>query len=45
MGLAAIAHHKLGGLIRVGAIFDASLKIGRARSRGIAPRDPLQVLQ
>lgn len=45
MGLAAIAQHKLGGLIRVGAIFDASLKIGRARSRGIAPRDPLQVLQ
>jgi sulfatase maturation enzyme AslB (radical SAM superfamily) len=45
MGMAAIGEHKLGGLVRVGAIFNASLKIGRARSRQIAPRDPLQVLQ
>jgi MoaA/NifB/PqqE/SkfB family radical SAM enzyme len=45
MGLAAIAEHKLGGLIRVGTIFNASIKIGRARSRQIAPREPLQVLQ
>ncbi|MCU1273042.1 MAG: Fe-S protein radical family [Bryobacterales bacterium] len=45
MGMAAIAAHKLGGLIRVGAIFDASLKIGRARSKGIAPREPLRILQ
>lgn len=44
MGMAAIGEHKLGGLIRVGAIFNASLKIGRARSRQTAPRDPLQVL-
>jgi hypothetical protein len=45
MGMAAIAAHKLGGLVRVGAIFDASLKIGRARSKGIAPREPLRILQ
>jgi len=45
MGMAAIGEHKLGGLIRVGTIFDYSLRIGRARSRQIAPRDPLQVLQ
>jgi sulfatase maturation enzyme AslB (radical SAM superfamily) len=32
MGLAAIAGHKLGGLIPVGAIFKASIKIGRARA-------------
>jgi hypothetical protein len=35
MGLAAIAEHKLGGIIPVGAIFKASVKIGqigRARS-------------
>lgn len=34
MGLAAIAAHKLGGVIPVGAIFKASIKIGQARSRG-----------
>ena len=45
MGMAAIGEHKLGGLIRVGTIFDYSLRIGRARSRQIAPRNPLQVLQ
>ncbi len=32
MGLAAIAAHKLGGFIPVGAIFRASVKIGRLRS-------------
>jgi sulfatase maturation enzyme AslB (radical SAM superfamily) len=31
MGLAAVAAHKLGGLIPVGAIFKTSIKIGRAR--------------
>lgn len=33
MGLAAVAEHRLAGLIPVGAIFKASIKIGRARSR------------
>ncbi len=37
MGLAAVAEHKLGGIIPVGAIFKASLKIGQARVRRIAP--------
>lgn len=32
MGVAAIADHKLGGVIPVGAIFRASLRIGRARA-------------
>ncbi|MFZ3217056.1 MAG: radical SAM protein [Candidatus Acidiferrales bacterium] len=34
MGLAAVAAHKLGGFIPVGAIFNASIKIGRARANG-----------
>ncbi len=33
MGLAAVADHKLGGFIPVGAIFKTSLKIGRMRSK------------
>jgi sulfatase maturation enzyme AslB (radical SAM superfamily) len=33
MGLAAVAAHRLGGLIPVGAIFKASLKIGQLSSR------------
>jgi hypothetical protein len=48
MGLAAIAAHKLGGLIRVGAIFEASIKIGQARSKGNAQplaQEGLRVLQ
>jgi len=32
MGLAAVAEHKLGGFIPVGAIFKASLKVGQLRS-------------
>ena len=32
MGLAAVAAHKLGGMLPVGAIFKASIKIGRARA-------------
>jgi MoaA/NifB/PqqE/SkfB family radical SAM enzyme len=32
MGLAAVADHKLGGVIPVGAIFNASIRIGRARA-------------
>jgi sulfatase maturation enzyme AslB (radical SAM superfamily) len=35
MGLAAVAAHKIGGLIPVGAIFKASVKIGHARARRI----------
>jgi sulfatase maturation enzyme AslB (radical SAM superfamily) len=48
MGLAAVADHKLGGLIPVGAIFSASIKVGRAWSkRNIAPQpaEELRVLQ
>jgi hypothetical protein len=37
MGLAAVAAHKLGGFIPVGAIFNASLKVGRARLKQAAP--------
>jgi sulfatase maturation enzyme AslB (radical SAM superfamily) len=37
MGLAAVADHKLGGVIPVGKIFKASLKIGRARSKRALP--------
>jgi sulfatase maturation enzyme AslB (radical SAM superfamily) len=33
MGLAAIAAHKWGGIIPVGAIFKTSVKIGRARAK------------
>ena len=49
LGLAAVAGHKLGGVIPVGAIFKASVKIGRviAKQRGeIAPVVPaLKILQ
>jgi len=48
MGLAAIASHKLGGVIPVGAIFEASFRIGEARSKNLSPpgaRDELRVLQ
>jgi len=47
MGLAAVAAHKLGGLIRVGALFEASIKIGQARANGGGqprPRNELPVL-
>jgi len=49
MGLAAVADHKLAGFISVGAIFNASIKIGRFRSKGAIeeaqPKSPFQVLQ
>lgn len=49
MGLAAVADHKLAGFISVGAIFNASIKIGRLRSKGAVeeaqPKSPFQVLQ
>ena len=38
MGLAAVAAHKLGGIIPCGAIFRASVKMGRARGRENAQR-------
>ncbi len=38
MGLAAVAAHKLGGIIPVGAIFKASIKLGQLRAnRSAAP--------
>ena len=40
MGLTAVAAHKIGGLIPIGAIFKASVKIGQARHRRI-PQPPL----
>jgi sulfatase maturation enzyme AslB (radical SAM superfamily) len=48
MGLAAVAAHKLGGFIPVGAIFKASTRIGRARAKAAAPAptgdEPLRIL-
>jgi MoaA/NifB/PqqE/SkfB family radical SAM enzyme len=52
MGLAAIAAHKLGGVVSVGAIFRASIRIGETRARyreksgrKYQTRDPLRILQ
>jgi MoaA/NifB/PqqE/SkfB family radical SAM enzyme len=49
MGLAAVAAHKLGGFIPVGAIFKASLKIGQLNARHTAEQPQqapvLRVLQ
>ena len=48
MGLAAVAAHKLGGVIPVGAIFSASVKIGRMsrpREEQPVPLPKLTVLQ
>jgi MoaA/NifB/PqqE/SkfB family radical SAM enzyme len=42
MGLAAVAAHKLGGFIPVGAIFKASVKIGRARAKADTPLHPVE---
>jgi MoaA/NifB/PqqE/SkfB family radical SAM enzyme len=51
MGLASVAAHRLGGVVPVGAIFRASIKIGqsraRARSKGRAKnrmQNPLPIL-
>lgn len=41
MGLAAIADHKLGGMIPVGAIFRTSIKIGKARTK---PKTPPRIV-
>src|ERR1700689_2868007 len=48
MGLAAIAAHKIGGFIPVGAIFRTSLQIGQARAKRKPPppavEEPLRVV-
>ena len=41
MGLAAVGTHKIGGVIPVGAIFKASVKIGHARARRTPQAPPL----
>jgi MoaA/NifB/PqqE/SkfB family radical SAM enzyme len=52
MGLASIAAHKLGGILSVGAIFRASIRIGETRARyregsgrKYRSKDPLPILQ
>jgi len=45
MGLAAVAAHKLGGFIPLGAIFRASVRIGQARSKQSAPPPPSEPLR
>ncbi|HEY2820354.1 MAG TPA: radical SAM protein [Candidatus Acidoferrum sp.] len=42
MGLASIASHKLGGVISVGSIFKASIRIGQIRAKSRA-KDQVQV--
>ena len=42
MGLAAVAAHKLAGVIPVGAIFKASIKIGQVRSKRSEPPPPVE---
>lgn len=42
LGLAAISEHKLGGLIPVGAIFKASIRLGQLRAKQ-KPESPKQV--
>jgi hypothetical protein len=41
-GLAALGRHQLGGAVRVGAVFDASLKVGSAlrKVRQVGQREP-----
>jgi sulfatase maturation enzyme AslB (radical SAM superfamily) len=48
MGLASVAAHKLGGILSVGTIFKASIKIGQRRAKVRAKRqaeDALRILQ
>jgi sulfatase maturation enzyme AslB (radical SAM superfamily) len=42
MGLAAVAAHKLGGIVPVGAIFKASVRIGRFRSESTVHVPPVE---
>jgi hypothetical protein len=44
MGLAAVAAHKLGGIVPVGAIFKASVKIGQTIARHTTEPVPDQEL-
>lgn len=47
MGLASVGAHRLGGVIPVGTIFKASLKIGRARAKARAKhqvQNPLRIV-
>jgi hypothetical protein len=46
MGLGAVAAHRLAGIIPVGAIFKASIRIGQARAKRRPPivDEPLRVL-
>jgi sulfatase maturation enzyme AslB (radical SAM superfamily) len=47
MGLASVAAHRLGGVIPVGTIFKASLRIGHARAKARAKhqvKSPLRIL-
>lgn len=47
IGLASLAAHRLGGVVSVGAIFKASLKIGQTRARAAskpAIKNPLRIL-
>jgi MoaA/NifB/PqqE/SkfB family radical SAM enzyme len=48
MGLAAIADHKIGGLVPVGAIFKGSIQVGRwwsgTKAPDVAAQSPLKVL-
>lgn len=45
MGLAAVAAHKLGGFIPVGALFKASVSIGQRRARRVRELEPEPVLR
>jgi len=48
MGLAAVASHKLGGILSVGTIFKASVKIGQSRAKARAryqAKDAHRILQ
>jgi hypothetical protein len=48
MGLASLAAHKLGGILSVGTIFKASVKIGQNWGKSPAKyqaKDALQILQ
>jgi MoaA/NifB/PqqE/SkfB family radical SAM enzyme len=48
MGLAAVGHHRLGGMIEVGGIYRLSAKLGKALSGSSRPRTeskPFQIVQ
>ena len=44
MGLAAVAAHKIGGVIPVSALFRASIKVGQMRSKPLPPSPPPNAL-